>query len=79
MYSTLLWFMKKEGSLSSVALDLVELDRSSPEVSVSPMSVYIQHAYTTLIISRFLALRKFSLFSVLKKLIKKSSREPQLS
>ena len=62
MYSTLLWFMKKEGSLSSVALDLVELDRSSPEVSVSPMSVYIQHAYTTLIISRFLALRKFSLF-----------------
>ncbi|XP_065052437.1 cell division cycle protein 27 homolog isoform X2 [Rhopilema esculentum] len=31
VYSTLLWFMKKEGSLSSVALDLVELDRSSPE------------------------------------------------
>ena len=30
VYSTLLWFMKKEGSLSSIALDLVELDRLSP-------------------------------------------------
>jgi len=31
VYSTLLWFMKKEGSLSSIALDLVELDRLSPQ------------------------------------------------
>ena len=34
IYSTLLWFMKKEGSLSSVALDLVELDRLSAQVSI---------------------------------------------
>lgn len=31
IFSTLLWFLKKEGSLSSLALDLVELDRLSPE------------------------------------------------